>query len=337
MYWATCGTSSTMSRRVWSLGGIRRTIPRGSPLGHATRRSRSVVTRLGPRLGLDREQDRALAAGPEQPHARSRRPSTRRPARRPRRTRAARRPRPGAAGRAGPSAAPARPGRPPRRSSSGSTLLVAASCWADAVLVTIAPVSGSSRGHSRMIRPSNRARSSASGSQTSTTASPPGARWSAIAWRAARWAARGRQDEQRVEGDEREPETAGIGQAEPDDVRLDEGQPVLAGGSAGPRGARPVEHRRIEVDAGDEVARLGQRDGQPAGPDRQLEDRTVDPVGQREVQVEVARIVGQVEVVQPREGGRRSRRSGRSSDERSDGQPSQRTRCPASRAGRRAR
>ena len=42
---------------------------------------------------------------------------------------------------------------------SGSRSPVAASCWAEPALVTIAPVSGSSRGHSRTIRPSKRARS----------------------------------------------------------------------------------------------------------------------------------------------------------------------------------
>ena len=41
MYWATCGTSSTMSRRVWSLGGHPPTIPRGVAPGLPTRRSRS--------------------------------------------------------------------------------------------------------------------------------------------------------------------------------------------------------------------------------------------------------------------------------------------------------
>ena len=44
----------------------------------------------------------------------------------------------------------------------------------------------------------------------------------------------GRQDEQRVERDERQAEATGIGQAQPDDVGLDEGQPVLARGPAWP-------------------------------------------------------------------------------------------------------
>jgi hypothetical protein len=45
------------------------------------------------------------------------------------------------------------------------------------------------------------------------------------------------------------------------------------------------------------VAGLGQRDRQPAGPDAQLEDPSVGAVGQGEVEVEIAWIVGQVEVV----------------------------------------
>ena len=96
----------------------------------------------------------------------------------------------------------------------------------------------------------------------------------------------------------------------------------------GPAGALSgaVEHRRIEVDAGDRVARLGQRDGQPAGADGQLEDRAVGRVGQREVEVEVAGVVGEVEVVQAREG-RRGRGVGSIRPPGIDGQPSQRTRA----------
>src|SRR2546428_194362 len=56
------------------------------------------------------------------------------------------------------------------------TVPVVASWAADATFVTSLPVSGSWRGYSSTIRPSYRPRSSASGSQTSATASPPGAR-----------------------------------------------------------------------------------------------------------------------------------------------------------------
>ena len=215
--------------------------------------------------------------------------------------RAARRPRRAAAGRAGSSGATARPGRPPRRSWSGSRWRLAASCWAEPALVTIAPVSGSRRGHSSMIRPSKRARSSASGSQTSTTARPPGPRWSASAWRARPLGGPGRQHEQRVERDEREAEPAGVGQPQADEVGFDEGQAIRSR-------RRPRARRRARSSiAGSRstpvtsVAGLGQRDRQPAGPDGQLEDRAIGPIGQREIQVEVARVVGQVEVVQARE------------------------------------
>ncbi len=97
------------------------------------------------------------------------------------------------------------------------------------------------------------------------------------------------------------PNRPASGQAQPDDVRLDQRQPVLAGSPAH-ASACSIEHRRVEVDAGDVVAGLDQRDGQPAGPDRELEDRPVDPLGEGEIQVEVAGVVGEVEVVQACEG-----------------------------------
>ena len=58
---------------------------------------------------------------------------------------------------------------------------------------------------------------------------------------------------------------------------------------------------------GDPVPGLGERDGQPPGPDGELEDRPAGPGGQREVEIEVARVVDEVEVVQAGErlGGRR--------------------------------
>jgi len=43
---------------------------------------------------------------------------------------------------------------------------------------------------------------------------------------------------------------------------------------------------------------LGQRDRQAAAPDGELEHRAIGPVGQREVKVEIARVVRKVEVVQ---------------------------------------
>jgi hypothetical protein len=52
------------------------------------------------------------------------------------------------------------------------------------------------------------------------------------------------------------------------------------------------------------VACLGQRDRQPAGADAQLEDRALGAIGKREVEIEIAGVVGKVEVVQARECGR---------------------------------
>ena len=96
------------------------------------------------------------------------------------------------------------------------------------------------------------------------------------------------------------------------------------------RGPRPIEHRRVEVDAGDRVTRFGQRDRQPTGTDGEFEDRAFGALGEREVEVEVARIVGEVEVVQARQRGRR-RGVGSVERGRFDGQASQRTRPPARR------
>jgi hypothetical protein len=76
------------------------------------------------------------------------------------------------------------------------------------------------------------------------------------------------------------------------------------------------------------VARLGQRDRQPAGPDTQLEDRTVGAVGEGEIEIEIPGVVGQVEVVQAGEG-RSGRGVGSIQLARVDGQPSQRTVRPA--------
>ncbi len=80
------------------------------------------------------------------------------------------------------------------------------------------------------------------------------------------------------------------------------------------------------------MARLGERDRQPTSPDAQLENRPLGPIGEGEIEVEVAGIVGQVQVVQARQC-RRGRGVG--PVERSvtivrvDGQPSQRTVPPA--------
>ena len=177
------------------------------------------------------------------------------------------------------------------------------------------------------------ARSVASGSQTSTTARPPGARWSAIARSAARCAARVGSTSSEFRAMNARPNCGSPGRR----VRRCRPRP----GSGGPRRhsrgpiACPGEHGRVDVDAGDLVARLGQRDGQPPGPDRELEDRAVGAVGQREVEVEVARVVDEVEVVEACQRGR-GRGVGAVERRGVDGQPSQRTRPPSRRLTARA-
>ena len=112
--------------------------------------------------------------------------------------------RPAAACRPGPSGPAARPGRPPRTWWSGARSLVVGSQIALPVLVTVRPVPGSSRTHSSTRRPSYRARSSASGSQQSTTASPPGREVRRERRDRGGLVGAGAHEEQRVERDERQ-------------------------------------------------------------------------------------------------------------------------------------
>jgi hypothetical protein len=82
------------------------------------------------------------------------------------------------------------------------------------------------------------------------------------------------------------------------------------------------------VDARHAMAGLGERDGQPTGPDREFEDRTLGAIGERQVQVDIARVVDEIEVVQA---GERRGGGGVGPVERRvvDRQPSQRTLWPA--------
>ena len=72
------------------------------------------------------------------------------------------------------------------------------------------------------------------------------------------------------------------------------------------------------------MAGLGQRDRDPAAADRELEDRAAGRAGQREVQVEVARVLEEVEVVQAGE-----RRRGRGSSVGRDAEASASPALPA--------
>ena len=105
--------------------------------------------------------------------------------------------------------------------------------------------------------------------------------------------------EHRVERDRGQAVRARLGEADRPRVALDE---VEAAGDrrAGGRGcgAGPREHRRIEVHAGDVVPRRRERDGEAPAADGELQDRAAGPRGEREEQVEVARVLGQVEVVE---------------------------------------
>ena len=91
----------------------------------------------------------------------------------------------------------------------------------------------------------------------------------------------------------------------PDEVGLDQLE-----GAAAPRDLRrgpgpgAIEHVAVVVDAGHAMAGCRQRNGDAAGPDRQLQDAAADTIGERPVEVDVARVVGQVEVVEARQGGR---------------------------------
>ena len=93
-------------------------------------------------------------------------------------------------------------------------------------------------------------------------------------------------------------------QGQPEEVGLDELDPVAACRSR-PRRARSrarCEHRRIEVDGGDPVTRPPRAGRDPAGACTELEDRAARPRRERQVQVEVARILDEVEVVEAGQG-----------------------------------
>ncbi len=88
----------------------------------------------------------------------------------------------------------------------------------------------------------------------------------------------------------------------PRGVGLDEPDAVRHRRSGRPRaGSGPGDHRRVVVHPGDRPAGRGERDRQAPRADPELQDRTVRPGRQGEVEVEVARVVEQVDVVQPGE------------------------------------
>ena len=239
MYWATCGTSSTMSRRVWSLDAIGPTIPRGSR-GGPTRRSRSADGHAGAGQGLDGDAgSRVRCPGPSGPgRSRRRCSSTTSPASSANAAQLVGR------DEAQPVAADPAPGRlalaaflEDRRQGHGrrSPRRAAPSRpWSRS-----SPVSGSSA------RPLEDDPAVEPG-QVLGVGQPdvddgqrrPGARWSASVSEGRPLRGPGRQDQQRVERDEGEPEPAGVGQAQADDVGLDERQAVAPSGRRRGRASR---------------------------------------------------------------------------------------------------
>ena len=173
----------------------------------------------------------------------------------------------------------------------------------------LAPVSGSSRSHSR-IEPAVEPREVVGVGQPDVD-DGEAARREVRGERPERRALgrAGREEEQRVQGENARPNEPASGRRRSTQVaprRASAGRGRAPARVGAPSGA--VEHRRVEVDAGHVVAGLGERDGEPAGPDGELEDRAAGPPGQGEIEVEVARVLDEVEVVQAgeRRGGRRS-------------------------------
>ena len=100
-----------------------------------------------------------------------------------------------------------------------------------------------------------------------------------------------------------ERESSRVGQPEVNKVRLDESEAVRRRRS-GDLGSRTIEHRGIQIHTRHPIPGLGERDGQAAAPDSEFQDRTIRPTGQGQIQVQVARVIGQVKVVQTSQGSR---------------------------------
>ncbi len=90
------------------------------------------------------------------------------------------------------------------------------------------------------------------------------------------------------------------GRLEADEIGLDKLHPGPNGGIGSGRGfLGPGQHRRIDIDRRHVVAGLGKRHGDAAGTAGDLQDRPSGSPGKRQVQVQVARVLRQVDVVQP--------------------------------------
>ncbi|MCI0346465.1 MAG: hypothetical protein L0221_13635 [Chloroflexi bacterium] len=65
--------------------------------------------------------------------------------------------------------------------------------------------------------------------------------------------------------------------------------------------AGPREHRGLDVERGHAMARQRERDAQATAAGRELDDGSAGALREREVELEVAGILDQVDVVEPRE------------------------------------
>ena len=115
------------------------------------------------------------------------------------------------------------------------------------------------------------------------------------------------EQEDGIEGEHGQPEPGTAGKVEADEVPFDEVDSTahlrLSLRRLLQLVAKPGQHGRVDVDSCDLVAGPSQRDGDPSRSGGELQDRTAGPSRQGEVQVDVAGIVEQVHVIQPRQGG----------------------------------
>ena len=198
------------------------------------------------------------------------------------------------------------PGGPSSKIVVSVTRRVAGSYQAATDFVTSLPVSGSSRSHSSETRPSKRDQVARGRLPRIDTARPPGARRSAIAGRSVAAGARAGEQQDRVQGDEREAEGASRPRPGSPPRRRGRPRPSSRRSAAAGLRRRPAAVRgRASRDRCRRPRRAGRP--RPAGrasrprPDRELDDRSADPLRQGAIQVEVAGILGEVEVVEARQ------------------------------------
>ena len=109
----------------------------------------------------------------------------------------------------------------------------------------------------------------------------------------------GSQEHQRVQGDERQAEPRLTDGSKAQEVGLHELQARSSLGAAPSSAeASSSEHGGVDVDPRDVITLGGQRNRKPARTYAQLEDRPTGPPCEGPVEVEVARVVDEVDVIQ---------------------------------------